>query len=100
MLAWVFYCNSGLFDKGSHKKLENKHQHFDSISFHSTIFGLSFNYSLKQLNWVELWLTRSFIKRAVLHKDVESILRNLGRFEFVDNSRLLKICSQTLLYIW
>ncbi|KAG1256105.1 hypothetical protein G6F68_009932 [Rhizopus microsporus] len=33
-------------------------------------------------------------------EDVESILRNLSRFDFVDNTRLLRICSHTLLYIW
>lgn len=33
-------------------------------------------------------------------EDVESILKNLSRYEFVDNSRLLRICSQALLYIW
>ena len=43
---------------------------------------------------------QSFIKRVVLPEDVESILRNLSRFEFVDNPRLLRICSQALLYIW
>ncbi|KAG1135701.1 hypothetical protein G6F37_012597 [Rhizopus arrhizus] len=33
-------------------------------------------------------------------EDVESILRNFSRFEFVDNLRLLRIYSQALLYIW
>ncbi|KAG1271728.1 hypothetical protein G6F65_012202 [Rhizopus arrhizus] len=33
-------------------------------------------------------------------EDIESILRNFSRFEFVDNSRLLRICSQAMLHIW
>lgn len=85
-----------------------------SISrFDSTVSGTCslFHDPLKDIN--HLLITCSFkwsVWQGILSRfpphleyrpeDVQSILRNLSRFEFVNNSRLLRICSRTSLYIW